>query len=124
MVVHPLDALLEALETVALDEPYEGGGPGTQADHLGVDIARDVHRHARVRDHHAVDVLDELAAHEQLDSGEDDALLEHVRRVRAVRSDGADVEPVRLDRRVADRLAAGRYTGMTIAASWGCDPVA
>ena len=105
VVVHGCDRLVEALEPVPLDHPNESGGAGAHADDRGVDVARDHLRHPRVRCRKAEDVRDQAASREQLDPWEDGAFLEHVDRVGGVRLLAADVEPVRLDRGVADEFA-------------------
>jgi hypothetical protein len=104
VIEHALDRVAERLQAVLLHQPEHRGRRRAHADDLGVDVARDHLRHARVRERHAVDVVDALAAAEELDAGKDRAFLEYVDGVGRVRLLAADVEPVALDRRVADQL--------------------
>ena len=102
-------ALAEALESVPLDEPRQCRCTGAHADDRRVDVAGHHLRHARVGDREAVDVLDEPTPGVELDAREDRALLEYVDRVGGVGILAADVEPVRLDGRVADELPGGEH---------------
>ena len=110
--VHALDAVAEGLDAVALDDAVERGGAGADADDQRVDVARDHLRDARVGGRHPVDVGDQAAAGEQLDAREDRALLEDVDRVGRVRVLAPDVQPVGLDRAVADQLAVGAVVAL------------
>ena len=106
VIENALDGLAERIEPVAFDDAEESGGAGANADELGVDVAGDRLRYARVGERHPVDVSHDASAAHQLDAGEDRPLLEHVDGVGGVRLLAADVEPVRLDRGVSDQLVA------------------
>src|SRR4029450_854875 len=78
MVEHALDGLRESLETVALDNPEERRSARTDADDLGIDVARDHLGHPRVGGGNAEDILHQLASPNELYPREDRAFLEHV----------------------------------------------
>ena len=109
-VVHALDQARKGLETVALDHPHQARGAGPHAGDLSVDVAGHHLGQPRVGEHHAVDVIDELAAAVELDARINGPFLEDIDGVGRKGLFAADVEPVPLDRGVAhQRRVAEEY---------------
>ena len=112
MVEHRLDGMAERLAAEAAHHFLEARGADAAADHLRVEVAGDEFRHAAIGDDHAVDVVVQLAALVDLHARIDRAFLEHVDRIGAVGILAGDIQPMALDRRVADQFAVLKEDGI------------
>ena len=103
VVEHVLDRIGEGRGAVALDDPLQRRGPDPAPGDLGIEVARDHLRHAAVGEHDAEDVVDQFALPVDLYARIDRPLLVDVDGVGAIGVLAGDIEPVALDRGVADQ---------------------